>query len=84
MICVCYSFWSSGWFEGSPGPGLAGLGLGRWGFSALGGEIVALRRFAGRKVLCLDWRFAGGRFFEALSGRTVLSRLAGISRVGRA
>ena len=33
-------------------------------FPALGGEVAALRRFAGGKTIRFYWRFVGGRFFE--------------------
>ena len=51
-------------------------------FLTLGGEVVSLRRFAGGKVLRLDWRFGGERFFVTLAGRAGLSGLTGFLLAG--
>ena len=52
-------------------------------FSASGGEVAALRRFAGGKVLRLDWRFGGEHFFVTLVGRAGLSGLTDFLLAGR-
>ena len=51
-------------------------------FLASGGGVATFHQCVGRKVIRLYWRFASGRFFEALSGQTVLSQLARILRAG--
>ena len=42
----------------------------------LGPGIGVLCRFAGGKVLRLDWQFGGERLFEALTGQAGVSGLA--------
>ena len=51
-------------------------------FLTLGGEDASSRRFAGGKVLRLDWRFGGERFFVTLAGRAGLLGLTGFLLAG--
>ena len=71
------------WMEGARVMDLRNRGVISWCFLTLEGEVAALRRFAGGKVLRLDWRFGGEHFFVTLVGRAGLSGLTDFLLAGR-
>ena len=71
------------WMEGARVQVLRDRGLVGVFLLTSGGEVTALRRFVGGKVLRLHWKFYGERFFVTLAGRAGMSRLADFLLAGR-